>query len=397
MANISMQMRKHNGEDWDNIYPVSLAENILFDDGESIQQKLNNGTLGSNEDVTLSEELKILQEQVTTNTNNIANHDHNNTYYTEIEIDSLLDNKANIDHGTHLELGTTSSTAFRGDYGDLAFIHSQEAHAPVDAQKNSDITKAEIEAKLTGNITSHTHDGIGGDYLPIAGGTLTGPLVGTSIRPSTTSTYSLGLADYAYDAVIANNFALYDSNGLNNGGLRLYTTGTSSTVGDSRLTLGNSTKSGTAGNSKGKIIMYGSSSGYSTIQPGYNSTSNITLTLPSSTGTIALTSQIPSVPDLSDVGQGYCSKAQTGYTYLPNDVLIQWGKTVAPGGTTGKITFPISFPSTVGSVTAVVHRGDSVSHILNLTTSTSTKNGFSWYANPAVGAGMAIMWMAIGY
>ena len=26
------------------------------------------------------------------------------------------------------------------------------------AQKNSDITKAEIEAKLTGEITSHSHD-----------------------------------------------------------------------------------------------------------------------------------------------------------------------------------------------------------------------------------------------
>ena len=32
------------------------------------------------------------------------------------------------------------------------------SHAPVNAQKNSDITKAEIEAKLTGAITSHTHN-----------------------------------------------------------------------------------------------------------------------------------------------------------------------------------------------------------------------------------------------
>jgi hypothetical protein len=35
-------------------------------------------------------------------------------------------------------------------------------HAPSDAQKNSDITKAEIEAKLTGELTSHTHAGGGG-------------------------------------------------------------------------------------------------------------------------------------------------------------------------------------------------------------------------------------------
>lgn len=40
--------------------------------------------------------------------------------------------------------------------------HVTSAHAPANAQKNSDITKAEIEAKLTGEITSHTHPGGGG-------------------------------------------------------------------------------------------------------------------------------------------------------------------------------------------------------------------------------------------
>ena len=37
--------------------------------------------------------------------------------------------------------------------------HIAAAHAPSNAQKNSDITKAEIEAKLTGQIASHTHAG----------------------------------------------------------------------------------------------------------------------------------------------------------------------------------------------------------------------------------------------
>ena len=40
---------------------------------------------------------------------------------------------------------------------DTAYTHSQSTHAPNNAQKNSDITKAEIEAKLTGNITTHSH------------------------------------------------------------------------------------------------------------------------------------------------------------------------------------------------------------------------------------------------
>ena len=59
---------------------------------------------------------------------------------------------------SNLGLGTSSNTAFRGDYGNTAYQHSQTAHAPSNAQKNSDITKAEIESKLTGNITTHIHD-----------------------------------------------------------------------------------------------------------------------------------------------------------------------------------------------------------------------------------------------
>lgn len=56
-----------------------------------------------------------------------------------------------------LALGETLSTAYRGDRGKIAYDHSQAAHAPSNAQKNSDITKAEIEAVLTGDITTHTH------------------------------------------------------------------------------------------------------------------------------------------------------------------------------------------------------------------------------------------------
>ena len=37
------------------------------------------------------------------------------------------------------------------------YDHSCVAHAPSNAQKNSDITKAEIEEKLIGTITSHSH------------------------------------------------------------------------------------------------------------------------------------------------------------------------------------------------------------------------------------------------
>lgn len=55
-------------------------------------------------------------------------------------------------------LGNTSSVAYRGDLGQVAYNHSQSAHAPANAQRNADITKAEIEAKLTGTITTHSHN-----------------------------------------------------------------------------------------------------------------------------------------------------------------------------------------------------------------------------------------------
>ncbi len=97
-----------------------------------------------------------------------------------------------------LLLGITSTTAFQGDLGQEAYDHSKKehvnvvefidaqrnienllihnhanvyepknaniqthitsTHAPSNAQKNSDITKAEIEAKLIGKVSSHSHD-----------------------------------------------------------------------------------------------------------------------------------------------------------------------------------------------------------------------------------------------
>lgn len=62
-----------------------------------------------------------------------------------------LTNKPTIPTVTN-DLTSTLKTNY-----DTAYTHSQTSHAPSTAQKNSDITKTEIEAKLIGNITSHTH------------------------------------------------------------------------------------------------------------------------------------------------------------------------------------------------------------------------------------------------
>ena len=56
----------------------------------------------------------------------------------------------------HLALGTTSTTAFRGDYGNTAYTHSQAAHAPSNAQANQTLTSGngmEAWTATSGNLT----------------------------------------------------------------------------------------------------------------------------------------------------------------------------------------------------------------------------------------------------
>ena len=62
-----------------------------------------------------------------------------------------------VDKVTGKGLSTNDLTNTLKTNYDTAYTHSQSAHAPSNAQKNSDITKAEIEAKLIGTITSHSH------------------------------------------------------------------------------------------------------------------------------------------------------------------------------------------------------------------------------------------------
>ena len=61
--------------------------------------------------------------------------------------------------------------------------HVTSAHAPSNAQKNSDITKAEIEAKLTGEIATHTHAGGGADPF-LAKLRLAGDITNATVTPA---------------------------------------------------------------------------------------------------------------------------------------------------------------------------------------------------------------------
>ncbi len=87
-------------------------------------------------------------------------------YLAEVKADTVISDSVTKRHShsnsTILsQIQEALTTALKSLY-DAAYSHSTSSHAPVDAQKNSDITKAEIEAKLTGEISSHSHAGGGG-------------------------------------------------------------------------------------------------------------------------------------------------------------------------------------------------------------------------------------------
>lgn len=112
----------------------------------------------------------------------------------------------------------------------------------------------------------------------------------STINPNANGSVNIGSSSNRFAQVVATNVHSYGANGTNYASLRMTTEGTTSAQGVGRLTAGNNINAGTAGNAKGQILLYGTNTGYTTITPGYNDTSNITLTLPSGGGTLARTS-----------------------------------------------------------------------------------------------------------
>lgn len=157
------------------------------------------------------------------------------------------------------------------------------------------------------------------------------------------------------------------------------TNGSTSAVGTSILTLGNSTASGTANNKKGQLALYGSTAYLTTIDPGAPTAAR-TLTLPNASGTIALTSNIPTVP--SNVSAftndaGYTTNTGTvtgvkinGQTMNPTNGIVDLGNIQTSSGslninynaddaaTDGAGIAEVTFSGSGGSVNPATYQTD---------------------------------------
>jgi hypothetical protein len=89
------------------------------------------------------------------------------------------------------------------------------------------------------------------------------------------------------------------------------------------------------------------------------------------------------------------SQVTVGYQTLPSGVIVQWGSSVVTlSGTSGTVTFPLAFPTSV--FTVVPSNGDTATSggIPGVTTPSTT--GFIFGVPGAAGGSYRVNWIAFG-
>lgn len=147
----------------------------------------------------------------------------------------------------------------------------------------------------------------------VTSGTTYYPIVGTGTTAATRQ----------YDTT---GFIYVGTNGTANG-----------TNGNALLTLGNSTASTTANWKKGTVRLYGTTAYYTDLVSGAPS-ANRTITFPNATGTVALTSQIPTVPSSTESATTGITIAAHGTTSIGS--ASNWSAGTASTWAFEEITIP---------------------------------------------------------
>lgn len=164
---------------------------------------------------------------------------------------------------------------------------------PSDA-KFTDTTYGNASASASGLVSTGAQTLAGAKTFSSQITAMSGVKISGDIVADTAITRSIGSSTVPIATIYSKNHSLYP-NGDNKtyGSMNVDTVGTTSVIGVSMLTLGNSTSEGTANNAKGRIRLYGNKSYYTQIN-GNASTANVTLTLPTTTGTLATTDNVSS-------------------------------------------------------------------------------------------------------
>ena len=136
---------KNSENGYDVVHLETSASQVKFNDGKSFQDKLNSGELKGDKGDTGAKGDK--GETGASGKDGLT---------TSVTVDGVK--YTHVDGNIILPKYPTLSSLGAEPSNPNIQEHISSIHAPSDAQKNSDITKDEIEAKLTGTISTHTHD-----------------------------------------------------------------------------------------------------------------------------------------------------------------------------------------------------------------------------------------------
>jgi hypothetical protein len=89
------------------------------------------------------------------------------------------------------------------------------------------------------------------------------------------------------------------------------------------------------------------------------------------------------------------SKATNGYQKLSSGVILQWGSSSITAGGPTAISFPIAFPTAVGSIQMTISGGTTPTAYNSLLQGSVTTSGFNALGGP--GMSVSFTWFAIGY
>ena len=158
--------------------------------------------------------------------------------------------------------------------------------------------------------------------------------------------------------------------------IKAYVTANSGTGGSARIDLGNTTATTSAGGKEGIVRLYGTSATYYVDVKAGAPSANRTITLPNKTGTVALTSDIPTIP--SSTGS-----ATTGVTIADHSSTTIYGvqsSTTSVTGVSGSTTaskVTIGSSSTDYGITAAGSGSATLTFIMDTTDTKKLKVTFS--------------------
>lgn len=271
---------------------------------------------------------------------------------------------------SNLALGSTASTAAAGNHTHTTSLASSTGTSTVSLSAGS---KYQITAGGTSVIfTTPSDSDTKVSTAAVTSGTTYYPVVGSNSTAAATKYYDATGITYA------------GTNGTANG-----------TNGNALLTLGNSTASTTANWKKGTVRLYGTTAYYTDIVSG-TPTANRTITLPNATGTLALTSDIPSVPTSAASSTTGISVADHGTTSIGS--ASNWSAGTASSWTFEQKTIPNVTAAGSGSFTQGSFNGGSGSfsatvtnHVLEYShTHTAATHGSDSHTHTAPTIGTAI-------